>query len=216
MMIKEKIRDLYYYSWLGLVMQWIVAVIIRIPYLYIFNRVSIRYLGEKPKAGVNYLYVSNHRSLKDPPVLGLSINNPIAFIAKKELFYNPVLAFFMYICSTISVDRQTAESQTFRAAKKALSSKFMSWAWSVGIFIEGTRSTDPGRLGKPNKGPIFIARLTKTQIVPVGISYKNKRDIEIVVGEPYEIDYKADLDDLAWDCLERISKLCDYGMPERN
>jgi 1-acyl-sn-glycerol-3-phosphate acyltransferase len=216
MMIKEKIRDFYYYSWLALVLQWLVAVLIRIPYLYIFNRVRISYSEIKPQPGINYLYVSNHRSLKDPPILGLSINRPISFIAKKELFHNPILAFFLYICSTISVDRQAAESKTFRAAKNALNTKFMSWAWSVGIFIEGTRSTDPGRLGKPNKGPIFIARLTKTPIVPVGISYKNKRDIEIVVGEPYEIDYKGDLEDQAWECLEKISQLCDYEMPERS
>lgn len=191
------------------------SIFVLIPFFYWIHRTKVTYVGKKPELGKNYVFVSNHRSLKDPPLLGLATIQPVAFVAKKELFTNPLLAIFMYATSTISVDRQAAESKTFKEAKKALSSRALNCAWNIGIFIEGTRSTEEGKLGKPNKGPIFIARLAKVPIVPIGISYKSDKEIEVNIGEPYEIDYKGDLEDQSWDCLEKISKLCDYGMPDR-
>ncbi len=153
--------------------------------------------------------------MKDPPLLGNALRLPFAFIAKKELFDSFFLKIFMWLSSTISVDRSKTESSTFRAAKKALKSKALGMAWSSAIFIEGTRSKDPKLLGKPNKGAMFLAKLAKVPVLPVGISYREGKEILVKVGEPYEIDYKADLEDQAWDCLEKISELCDYQVPER-
>ena len=121
----------------------------------------------------------------------------------------------MVSTSTIAVDREAPDSSTFKEAKKALQNFGLMRPWAVGIFIEGTRSKVEGMLGKPNKGPIFLARLTKVPIVPMGISYRGDREILVRVGKPYEIDYKGDLDEQAWDCLEKISGLCDYGMPDK-
>lgn len=214
-MLQEKIKNLYYYSWLSVIAQWLTSIFFLIPFFYWINRTKVSFVGKKPELGKNYIFVSNHRSLKDPPLLGLATMQPVAFVAKKELFKNPFLAAFMYATSTISVDREAAESKTFKEAKKALSSKALACAWNLGIFIEGTRSMDAAKLGKPNKGPIFIARLARVPIVPIGITYKSSKEIEVRVGEAYEIDYKGDLEDQAWECLEKISKLCDYEMPER-
>ena len=86
--------------------------------------------------------------------------------------------------------------------------------WSSCVFIEGTRQFDK-YLGEPNKGAMFLARLARKRIVPVGIT-KEGEDLTIRYGIPYEMNYKGDLEDQAWDCLEKISQLCDYKMPERN
>lgn len=210
----KKIKDLYYYSWLSVFAQWFSNMVFVNSYYHIIKKTTIECAGKlDPKQ--NYIFVSNHRSYNDPPLVGHSVRYPVAFIAKKELFDNPVLRFFMTLTSTISVDRDNAESQTFKAAKKALTSFGVFKAWGLGVFIEGTRSKDPAMLGKPNKGPIFLARLAKVPLVPIGITYKNDREIVVKIGEPYEIDYKGDLMDQAWECLEKISKLCDYKMPKR-
>lgn len=209
------IKNLYYFSGLSVIAQWFTSIVFLMPFFYLIKKLKVSYEAEPLDPDKNYIFVSNHRSLKDPPLLGLATMRPVSFIAKKELFRNPFLATFMYLTSTISVDREAAESQTFKAAKKALSSTGLGIPWNLGIFIEGTRSTDEGKLGKPNKGPIFIARLTKAAIVPIGISYKASGEIEVKIGAAYEIDYKADLEDQAWECLEKISQLCDYGMPVR-
>lgn len=155
--------------------------------------------------------------MKDPPLLGTFLSLPLAFIAKKELFKNFWLGFLISLASTIPVDRELAETKTFRLAKKSLASKaFNYYAWQLGIFIEGTRSKIPGQLAKPNKGPIFIAKLAKTKILPIGISYRGKKEIIVKIGKAYSIDPKAELEDQAWLCLEKISELCDYSMPPRH
>lgn len=215
MMLAEKIKEAFYFSGLSIFFQWLSGLVFLAPYYRVLHKTKIEFIGKRPKRNQNYIVVSNHRSMKDPPLLGYAIELPIAFIAKKELFENPLLRVFMSLTSTISVNRDSAELQTFKAAKQALKAKAVGLAWSVGIFIEGTRSVDPEHLGKPNKGPIFIARMAKVPIIPVGISYREGKQIIIKIGEPYEIDYQGDLEEQTWDCLERISKLTDYKLPNR-
>ena len=156
--------------------------------------------------------VSNHKSLQDPPLLGLATGLPVAFIAKKELFENPFLAFIINLFSAIPINREKPEVSSIKLAKKALESK----GWSCGIFIEGTRSKEPGMLGKPNLGAIFIAKLTNVPIVPIGITYEDAKNIRVEIGQPYYVDPKRDMTDQAWECLEKISRLCDYKMPRRH
>ena len=211
----NKIKELYYYSWLSVFAQWFSNIFFVNFYYHVIKKTKIEQVGGTLDPKQNYIFVSNHRSYEDPPLIGHSVRYPVAFIAKKELFDNPMLNFFMTLTSTISVDRANAESQTFKAAKKALKSFGVFKAWGIGVFIEGTRSTDPKMLSKPNKGPMFLARLCRVPLVPIGITYKSDREIVVKIGEPYEIDYNGDLMDQAWDCLEKISKLCDYKMPTR-
>ncbi len=211
----KKIKDLYYYSWLSAFAQWVSDSFFLYPYFHFYKKTTIEFVGKKPDPKQNYIIVSNHRTYDDPPLLGHSLKHPVAFIAKKELFNNPLLNLYLSLTSTISVDRDNAESQTFKAAKKALSHSTILKSWCVGIFIEGTRSKLPSQLGKPNKGPIFLARLTRKPIIPMGITYKSNKELVVKIGEPYEIDYNGDLMDQAWDCLEKISNLCDYKMPEK-
>lgn len=171
--------------------------------LHVMGKTSVQ-------TGGPYVFACNHRSLNDPPILAMSLVKPLAFIAKQELFEHPLMNLLLGLVSTISINREKPEASTMKLAKKALTKK----DWDVGIFIEGTRSKDEKYLAQPNSGPVFIAKLAKAQIVPVGISYRGK-DIYINFGDAYSIDPKADMDDQAWDCLERISKLCDYELPER-
>lgn len=209
-----KIKDLYYYSCLSVLAQWLSNIFLVTPYFHLYKHTHINFIGSKPDPNQNYIIVSNHRSYDDPPLLGHAIGHPVSFVAKRELFQNPFLYIYMVLTSTISVDRENTESQTFRAAKKALSSKSCAKAWCLGMFIEGTRSKSPDSLGKPHKGPIFLARLARVPIIPMGITYKdNNKTIIVNIGEPYEIDYKGDLELQAWSCLEKISKLTEYKMP---
>lgn len=178
-------------------------------------KVKLEYMGKKPSQDIHYLIVSNHRSMNDPPIIASFLNKPMAFIAKKELFTNPIFAFVISLYSAILIDRENTKKSTFDLTKKALRTKCFGNAWCSSIFIEGTRSKDPELLGKPNNGAIFIARVNKVPILPIGITYTDKNEIIIRVGEAYEIDRSKELDAAAWDCLERISKLCDYKIPKR-
>jgi 1-acyl-sn-glycerol-3-phosphate acyltransferase len=185
----------------------------------VFNlkyKVKLEYLGNRPARGKHYLIVSNHRSMNDPPIIASYLNMPMAFIAKKELFSNPLFAFLISLYSAILIDRENTKKSTFDLTKTALKTKRFGGAWNSSIFIEGTRSKDPQSLGMPNNGAIFIARVNKVPILPIGITYTDKNEIIIKVGEAYEVDRKQELDDAAWDCLDRISNLCDYKLPNRS
>ena len=178
-------------------------------------KVKVEYTGNKPPRDTNYLVVSNHRSNLDPPIISSFLYMPMAFVAKKELFTNPFFSFLISLYSAILIDREKTKKSTFDLVKQALKKKCFGKAWCSSIFIEGTRSKDPEKLGKPNNGAIFIARVNKKPILPVGITYTDNKEIIIKVGEAYEVDRKQDLDDAAWDCLEKISLLTDYQMPEK-
>lgn len=176
-------------------------------------KVKVEYTAKKPCRNTNYLVVSNHRSNFDPPVISSFLRIPMAFIAKKELFTNPFFSFLISLYSAILIDRENTKKSTFDLTRQVLKKKCFAGAWSASIFIEGTRSKDEKLLGKPNNGAIFIAKLNKVPILPVGITYTANKEILIKVGEAYELDRSLDLNLAAWDCLERISKLTNYEMP---
>lgn len=155
--------------------------------------------------------VSNHLSYDDIPLIGVTAGYYLAFIAKKELFEMPVLGPFLKLAGVISVDREKLEKSTIKYAKEALQLP----GWRVAIFIEGTRSRQEGYLGKPNNGPVYIARLTGVPLVPIGISYGPGRKVNVKIGEAYEVDRAGDLEEQSWECLEKISKLSGKKMPER-
>jgi len=214
--LKRIIQKYYYYTWASIFFQGFIDYLLVGPYFHLIKKTQITFIGQRPELGKNYIVVSNHRSYNDPPLLGHAIHQPVSFIAKKELFKNPLLTLFMMLSSTISIDRTNAQSETFSLARRALNSKrILGKCWCVGMFIEGTRSKAEGMLGKPNKGVMLLARMARVPIIPVGISYRGDSEIVVKIGEPYEIDYEADLIDEAWKCLEKIELLSDYKMPER-
>ncbi len=180
--------------------------------LYYFSKytVEIEFIGEKFDPNKNYIFAVNHRSLNDPPLLACVIKTPISFIAKRELFTNPFLGYLISLLSAIPVDRDNTGSSTIKLAKKVLAKE----AWKLVVFIEGTRSKG-NTLGEPNTGAIFMSRLTNTEIVPTGISYRENNHIVIKFATPYLVEKKTDINKEAWSCLEKISELCDYSIETR-
>lgn len=188
---------------------WIVRTFFLYPYYKLFFKVEIEGMT-KIDWSKNYVIVSNHRSMQDPPLLAHASKTAVAFLAKKELFTSPAFAALIHALGAITLDREKPDASSMKLAKEALS----IWGWNLGIFIEGTRSvTDT--LGEPHIGPIFVARLGKAELLPVGITYKSKKHVVIKFGEPYAVDKERGMEEQAWYCLEKISQLCDYKLPSR-
>lgn len=158
----------------------------------------------------NYVLTANHRSLSDPPLIASFSRHSIAYIAKQELFEKPPLSWIIKAYGAIPVDRDKPDSSTMKRAKQIL----VEGEANLGIFIEGTRG-ETDLLGSPNVGPVFLAKVSKRPILPVGISYR-RNEVLLQFGEAYELDPKLDNKELAWQCLEKISHLCDYKMPARD
>lgn len=113
------------------------------------------------------IIAANHISLLDPPVLGAALPRPVHFMAKKELFANPLFAWVIEKLNAFPVQRGTADRVAIRKALLLLEQQAL-----VGIFPEGTRSKS-GALGNPEPGVALIAAKAGAPIIPVAIAGTN-------------------------------------------
>ncbi len=120
---------------------------------------------EHLQAGRNYIFMSNHASNLDPPVLIPVIPGRCSVLVKKELFRVPVLGTGMRLGELVPVDRGDHEAaiESVQAAMKVLGKGF-----HMVIYPEGTRSSD-GRLLPFKKGPFHLAMDSGAPVVPVTI-----------------------------------------------
>ena len=109
----------------------------------------------------------NHISDLDPVfVLALLLDwSRYRILAKKELFKNPVIGWFLGCLGAVPIDRGKADTETI---DRVISE--CKQGTKVLIFPEGTRSKD-GNLGKLKSGAFVIAGQAGADIVPCRIIY---------------------------------------------
>ena len=107
-----------------------------------------------------FLIASNHTSHLDPPIVGAQIVRQMRFFARKSLWNNPVLAWWLDRVETIPVDRDSGDVSAIRRVLQALHEDR-----AVVLFPEGTRSED-GHLQKPKAGVGLMACKTGAPVVP--------------------------------------------------
>ena len=113
----------------------------------------------------SYIFMSNHVSNIDPPLLLPLIPRRTSVMVKKELFSYPLLGKMMLFGSLVPVDRGNRESGI--AAVRAASDVIRQGV-NMTIFVEGHRSFD-GRLLPFKKGPFYLAVECAVPVVPVTI-----------------------------------------------
>ncbi|BFM38571.1 lysophospholipid acyltransferase family protein [Synechocystis sp. LKSZ1] len=110
------------------------------------------------------IVVSNHGTYFDPPFLSCAMGRPVAFMAKEELFEIPLLSQAIRLYGAYPVKRGSGDRGAIRAALTALQA-----GWLVGVFLEGTRTTD-GRIREPKLGAAMIAAKAKVPLIPVALA----------------------------------------------
>ena len=113
-----------------------------------------------------YVFVANHVSNFDIPVMLLTAPVPIRFLAKKELFGIPLLAQAMRRIGIIETDRAGASAAHAQINAGVAAAK--GRGHSIIVFPEGTRS-DEGTLQDFKKGAFRIAITNQLTVVPVTI-----------------------------------------------
>lgn len=137
------------------------------------------------------LFVSNHQSYFDVPILMAVIDRSIGFIAKKEIEKVPFMNYWMKELHSVFMDRDN-----IREAVKSINEGIenLQNGYSMVIFPEGTRSKCD-TVGEFKKGSMKLGIKAGAPIIPVTINgaYKafegnNNRvksaDVKIVFGEP--------------------------------
>jgi 1-acyl-sn-glycerol-3-phosphate acyltransferase len=112
------------------------------------------------------VFMANHQSMFDIPVLFAHLPQDFRWLAKKELFTIPLFGYSMSKAGHISIDRsdrKSAHGSLHEASRK------IAAGTSVVVFPEGSRSPD-GQIMPFKPGGFHIASRSGRPIVPVVIS----------------------------------------------
>lgn len=111
------------------------------------------------------IFMFNHVSNVDPPVIMPVIKPRTSVLVKKELFKIPIFGHAMRLAKLVPVDRSNRQAgiDSMHYAEDVMRS-----GMHLIVFPEGTRSRD-GRLLPFKKGPFHIAINTGFPIVPVTV-----------------------------------------------
>ena len=111
------------------------------------------------------IYIANHQSAYDVPLLAELYPPNTVIIGKKELRDIPFFGWLYAITGNIFIDRSNNASAVgrLREAEEAIRSRGVS----VWVFPEGTRGKVPGRLMPFKKGAFYMAAATRVPVVPI-------------------------------------------------
>jgi 1-acyl-sn-glycerol-3-phosphate acyltransferase len=166
---------------------------------------------------LSYIFMSNHVSNVDPPVLIPLIPRRTSVMVKKELFSYPILGRAMRMGSLVPVDRGNRDAGI--AAVKA-AKQVVQQGLNMTIFVEGKRSFD-GKLLPFKKGPFYLAMECGVPVVPVtivGTHYVMPKTrfaikpgtVKVIFHPPIEPK-----DFVSRECLmEKVRAAIESGLPE--
>ena len=164
-------------------------------------KISIKIENEDklPKDG-QYIVIINHRSIIDPPIVEIALNDTNLFgpwISKKELYNSFFFGLFVRHAGSILLDREKSQMSGFFAEIK----DSVKSGQSIFIFPEGTRNKTDKPITDFKDGTRIIALKNRLPILPLYIktnaqkALKNalsdrslSQEVTVVIGDM--IDYK--------------------------
>ena len=197
---------------------WFSRTVVKLAF-HTIARITIKGEMNVPDTG-GVLLVSNHMSHLDPPLIGITCDHKVHFLAKDELFRG-LIGWFMCSTGQIRVERGKGGG----AVEVAVES--LNRGLCLCIFPEGTRSRT-GEMQRPYTGVVVIAAKANCSVVPVLVEGtfemmppKTKfprlfKKVRITYGKPFYLsDDERDLDNkeivrrTAERIMERIKALSD-------
>ena len=205
---KQAAREQKFFNkWRG-IFQFIITHIGYMIRLKLVYRIEVHGKENIPKDNA-YIVAPNHLSTLDPPMVASVLPRPVAFMAKKELFKNPFMRWWLNWLGSFAVDREKLSVSTI---KTVLTIKKTDWVF--GIFPQGTRQ-EPGTISNITKGFASLAKQTKCGILPVGFigSHESRfrpfsGKIVMKIGEL--IPYSDNVDEMVERWIESIQELTGF------
>ncbi|MBA3065482.1 1-acyl-sn-glycerol-3-phosphate acyltransferase [bacterium] len=144
-----------------------------------------RIKGSVPRGGA--VICINHTTNLDPPLTGTITSKPIHFMAKEELFENPLFRMLICALNSFPVNRNFFDRKAFRRAIELAES-----GKNIGIFPEGTRNkSGTDKIGPIKRGMSYLIYHTSVPVIPVFISggsrWKKLGRITINIGEAIDL-----------------------------
>ncbi|WP_125768621.1 lysophospholipid acyltransferase family protein [Companilactobacillus furfuricola] len=154
-----------------------------------FKIIGKENLPDKP-----YIIVAPHRTWWEPIFFALAIKpREATFMAKIELFKNPILRYILVHANAFPVDRKHPGPSVIKTPVKALKKK----GQVLIMFPSGTRYSEELR-----GGASLIAKLSKAPLVPMvyqgPLTFSDllkHKQVTIGIGKEIDFNFKAKLDD---------------------
>ena len=121
---------------------------------------------ERLDRNIPYVFMCNHLSFLDAPMLVTVVDRPVRFIVKRFVFRIPVLGLGMRFAGYVPLDKEGVGEGRKRIARAVRLIKERRYSFLV--YPEGTRSWE-GRLLPFRRGGFFLALDSGAPIVPVSI-----------------------------------------------
>lgn len=131
------------------------------------------------------IFVSNHRTYADPPLIAICSWRRFSFMAKEELFKNKIFGGLIRSLGAFPVSRGKGDMKVIDTAVERVRS-----GQNLAVFPEGTRSKD-GKVGRGKTGAALIAAKCGAPVVPAGIIFEGEKlkfrtKIKVVYGKPID------------------------------
>jgi len=172
-------------------------------------RIEVEGRENIPKTN-NFIVAANHLSSFDPFLVCFSLPQPVAFMAKKELFEQKFTRWMLDWQGSFAVNREKLDVSTIKTACEVKNSK----NWVLGLFPQGTRAKS-GTIENVQKGFAGIAKTTRCDILPVGIVGSDERKripftgkIKVKIGEV--IPYSDNVEELTEKWAKAIQDLTGF------
>jgi 1-acyl-sn-glycerol-3-phosphate acyltransferase len=181
----------------------------------VFYQIETEVKGTLPDDGPAVV-LPKHQYWTDIPLVGLVLQPPLYFVAKKELFRFPLLRQYIFLGGGIPVDREKS-IRTLDSFKKLLT--LLKANETIVIFPEGTYFRNVVGTGKSRLLQMILKYQDelkrKIPFIPVGIRYgerkKLRRRVKISIGRPLFAERESEAVSLTDRVMEEISRLC--GLP---
>ena len=153
--ISEKSRESFVYTITYIWGKWMVFL----------SGSKITVIGKENLPEENVLFVGNHQSYYDIPLLLAFIGRQLGFVAKIEMTKVPVMRTWMKEMSCIFLDRSNTR-QSLKTILKGI--EYLKSGKNLVLFPEGTRSKN-GILGEFKPGSLKLGTKAEVPIVPITI-----------------------------------------------
>ena len=141
------------------------------------------------------VFMSNHLSFLDAPLLLTVLDRPVRFIVKRFVFRIPILGLGMRLSGYVPVDKEGVGEGRRRIAIAA--ERIRKRRYSFLVYPEGARSWD-GSLQRFRRGGFFLALEAGVPIVPISIQgtyelmprvswWIRRGPVRIVFHEPVDV-----------------------------
>ena len=128
--------------------------------MFIYHRNSYE---QRMDTARQYIFVANHISYLDAPIIVKTIRRPIRALGKAEMGKVPIFG-FIYKYAVVRVDRSSAEN---RAKSVRNMKSVIRKGISIFVFPEGTFNMTPGPLKEFYDGAFRVAIETQTPVKPI-------------------------------------------------